>query len=154
MFTAGTRFIGGREPGFTYYLGSSWGNAFLDSGGTDNEEALCKGASESYGFIGRDPQYHALPMFTCSGGSEYPTRESGKACYSTDMATSTADGCDLVASVGLCDRMCVGGYCDANYPPELNRTTSNVLYVYMSEYQGSTSASSDKLAIAVAVPVA
>ena len=101
--------------------------------------------------------YHGIPMFSCSGGSGYPTHESGKGCFSTDMATNVADGCNLVAAVGMCERMCVGGLCDANYPPELNRTTSNVLYVYMSEYHGSSSASStsnETLALAIAVPVA
>lgn len=76
-------------------------------------------------------------MFTCSGESDYPTRESGKACFSKDMETNEADGCGFVASVGPCSRVCVGGFCGANDPPLEYRGTTNVLYVYLKEYEGT-----------------
>jgi hypothetical protein len=63
-------------------------------------------------------------MFTCSGGSTYPTRESGKACFSKDMATNEEDGCGFVASAGTCDRVCESGFCGVNDPPLEHRGTT------------------------------
>ena len=100
---AGTRFVGGKEPGFDYYLGNAWGNMFLDCSNTDSDDVLCKASTESDRFIGRDPQYYNLPMFTCTGQSDFPTAESGKACFSQDMETNVRDGCDWVSAVGPCD---------------------------------------------------
>jgi hypothetical protein len=128
--------MAGKEPGFDYYLGSSWGNAFLDCYGSDADNVLCQASREEDRDIGRSPSFFGLPMFACNGGSGYPTRESGKACFSTDMATNERDGCEMVASVGTCDRVCVAGFCGANDPPLENRGTTNVLAIYMKAYNG------------------
>jgi hypothetical protein len=128
--------MAGKEPGFDYYLGSSWGNAFLDCYGPDADHALCEASREEDRSVGRDADFFGLPLFACNGGSGYPTRESGKACFSEDMATNERDGCGMVASVGTCDRVCVAGFCGANDPPLESRGTTNVLSIYMREYKG------------------
>ena len=51
---AGTRFIGGKEPGFDYYLGNAWGNMFLDCSNKDKNNVLCEASTEGDRDIGRD----------------------------------------------------------------------------------------------------
>jgi hypothetical protein len=131
---AGTRLMGGRYPGFDFYLGNAWGNMFLDCSNADKDNVLCEASTEVDRAIGRDPLYYGLPMFTCDGQSGYPTTESGKSCFSKDMKTNILDGCDFVSAVGPCNQVCVGGFCGVNDPPIEGRGTTNVLYIYMSEY--------------------
>jgi hypothetical protein len=92
-------------------------------------------------------------MFTCSGGSDYPTRESGKACFSKDMETNEEDGCGMVASVGLCDRVCVAGFCGVNDPPLEYRGSTNVLYVYLKEYDDDKQQSDSELVLKILIPI-
>ena len=131
---AGTRSIGGRVPGFDYFLGNAWGNMFLDCANGDVDNVLCGASTEDDRNIGRDSQYYGLPMFTCDGQSGYPTTEAGKACFSKNMETNIRSGCDWVAAVGPCKQVCVRGFCGINIPPLEHRGTTNVLYIYMSEY--------------------
>jgi hypothetical protein len=115
-------------------LGNAWGNAFLDCLGDDQDNVLCQASKEEDRTLGRASQFFGVPMFTCSGESGYPTRASGKSCFSSDMAENERDGCGLVAAVGPCDRVCVGGLCGVNDPPLEDRGTTNVLYVFVKEY--------------------
>ena len=151
---AGTRFFAGRVPEYDYYLGNAWGNAFLDCDGDDRDDVLCQASVENDRTIGRNPLFFGIPMFTCSGESDYPTRESGKACFSKDMETNEADGCGFVASVGPCSRVCVGGFCGANDPPLEYRGTTNVLYVYMKEYEGTDKSGGANVVLKIVVPIA
>ena len=156
-YVAGTRFFAGKVPEFDYYLGNAWGNAFLDCDGDDRDDVLCQASVENDRIIGRDPQFFGIPMFTCSGESDYPTRESGKACFSKDMETNEADGCGFIASVGPCSRVCVGGFCGVNDPPLEHRGTTNVLYVYMKKFEGteqSDTGTSTNLIIAIVITIA
>jgi hypothetical protein len=153
IMTAGSKFIADSEPGFDYYLGNAWGNAFLDCFGDDKDHVLCQASTEVDRPIGRDSQFFGLPMFTCSGGSTYPTRESGKACFSKDMETNEEDGCDLVASVGLCDHVCFAGFCGVNDPPLEHRGATNVLYVYMKEYDDGKGQVNSDLILKIGIPV-
>lgn len=158
---AGTRFIGGKIPGFDHYLGNAWGNMFLDCNGVDKNNVICKASMEEDRTLGRDPEFYNLPMFTCSGQSEYPTLESGKACFSKDMETNKEDGCGWVAAAGPCNQVCVGGFCGANDPPIEERGTTNVLYIYMQDYHaedennGINDGEDDgSLALKIALPLA
>ena len=153
-YIAGTRFFAGKVPEFDYYLGNAWGNAFLDCDGDDRDDVLCQASVENDRIIGRDPQFFGIPMFTCSGESDYPTRESGKACFSKDMETNKADGCGFVASVGPCSRVCVGGFCGANDPPLEYRGTTNVLYVYLKKYEGAEQRDTNtSLVLGLVIPI-
>ena len=92
-------------------------------------------------------------MFTCDGQSGYPTTESGKSCFSKDMATNVLDGCDWVSAVGPCNQVCVGGFCGVNDPPLEYRGTTNVLYIYMSEYSTTKDGSNGSLGLKIALPL-
>jgi len=148
---AGQRFIAGRKPGFGTYLGNSWGNAFLDCAGEDKDNVLCKASTEEERDIGRDPKYFNLPMFTCSSNNDYPTFESGKACFSKNMQTNIEDGCDFVAAAGPCDHVCVAGFCGVNEVPLEDHGTTNVLYVYLADYDDTSAASSMTTAFIVTI---
>jgi hypothetical protein len=119
-------------------LGNAWGNAFLDCFGDDQDNVLCQASKEEDRILGRASKFYGVPMFTCSGESGYPTRASGKSCFSSDMAENERDGCGLVAAVGPCDRVCVGGLCGVNDPPLEDRGATNVLYVYVKKYDDGT----------------
>jgi hypothetical protein len=135
LYSGETRFFAGKVEGFDYHLGNAWGNAFLDCFGDDQDHVLCQASKEEDRTLGRASQFYGVPMFSCSG---YPTRASGKSCFSSDMAENKRDGCGLVAAVGPCDRVCVGGLCGVNDPPLEDRGTTNVLYVYVKEYDDGT----------------
>jgi hypothetical protein len=85
---ADTRFITGKNPSFPNFLGNAWGNMFLDCFGNDADHVLCQASKEEDRQLGRDSEFHGAPIFTCFGQSSYPTKESGKACFSKDMATN------------------------------------------------------------------
>jgi hypothetical protein len=136
---AGTQFISGKNPSFPNYLGNAWGNMFLDCSGRDTDHVLCQASKEEDRVLGRNSLFHGIPMFTCSGQSNYPTKESGKACFSKDMEANEQDGCGLVAAVGPCDEVCLGGFCGVNVPPLEGRGTENVLYVYMGDFPSTES---------------
>jgi hypothetical protein len=82
--------------------------------------------------------------------------ESGKSCFSKDMETNIRDGCDFVSAVGPCNQVCVGGFCGVNDPPLEGRGTTNVLYIYMSEYSTTTEGEesvSNHLGLKIALPL-
>jgi len=128
---------------FPHELGQAWGNMFLncakDVGVSDLW--MCRASLENDREIGRDPAYQPYPMFTCSGtiGNYYPLEEAGMSCFSKDMETNTKNGCGLVASAGSCDKVCLGGFCGVNQPPVEGHGTTNVVYVYMSDYHHADS---------------
>jgi len=150
---AGTCFIPREFPEkFPHELGQAWGNMFLDCLGDDAEDVLCQASVEEDREIGRDPAYHSIAMFTCSGHQgNYPVAEMGKACFSEDMESSDRDGCGLVAATGSCEQVCVAGFCGINKPPVEGRGTTNVLYVYMGDPPKDNS---DKNALKIALPIA
>ena len=146
----GTRFIAGKNPNFGNYLGNAWCNMFLDCFGDDADHVLCQALTEGDRMLGRNPQFYNLPMFTCMGQSDYPTFESGKACFGKDMAMNMQDGCGFVAAVGPCDEVCVGGFCGVNKPPLEGHGSTNVIYIYMSDYPNNK----DKtLGLKIALPI-
>jgi hypothetical protein len=149
---ADTRFISGKNPSFPNFLGNAWGNMFLDCFGNDAHHVLCQASKEEDCKLGRDSQFQGAPIFTCFGQSSYPTKESGKACFSKDMATNDQDGCGFVAAVGPCDEVCVGGFCGVNMPPLEGRGTTNVLYIYMGEFP-STESEDMNLGMLIGLPV-
>jgi len=55
------------------------------------------------------------------------------------MQTNIEDGCGFVAAVGPCDRVCVAGSCGVNEVPLEGHGTTNVLYVYLADYDGGAS---------------
>jgi len=155
---AGIKMISREDPSkYHYELGQSWGNMFLDCEGQDEDHPFCQASMENERILGRNVQYHKYPMFSCSGESLYPTKTSGKSCYSLNMETNIAGGCDIVAAVGGCDTTCIGGFCGASEPPLDGLGTSNVLYVYMDEKDiATTSGEADdsvKLIISVVLPI-
>jgi hypothetical protein len=154
----GTRLISDRNPEFEHYLGNAWGNMFLDCDGDDADHNLCLASAEVDRSLGRDTNYYSLPLFTCTGGErsdDYPTFESGKACFSKDMATNIQDGCGFVAAAGPCDEVCVGGFCGVNVPPTEGQGTTNVLYVYMSDFPTTNHEkdNNNKLGLKIALPI-
>lgn len=160
---AGMRFEPRQEfDDFHYELGQAWGNVFLDcatedgTAGANATDVLCEASLEKDRTIGRDSAHHPYPMFTCSGrdSERYPIEESGKSCFSQDMATNAEDGCDLVAAVGPCDTVCVGGFCGVNQPPLPGRGTTNVMYVYMKEFDEQDGGDDSGLKVVLPVAVA
>jgi preprotein translocase subunit SecG len=135
---------------YHYELGQSWGNVFLICHGPDEDNPLCQASMETDQFLGREEQYHPFPMFSCTMESLYPTKVSGKSCYSKDMETNIADGCGNVANVGECDRKCVGGLCGVYDPPVEGQGTTNVLYVYMAKYLTN---GASRMALAIILPI-
>ena len=121
---------------YKHFLGATWGNMFLDCLDNDRGHVLCDASLENDRQIGRDEQFRTMPMFTCNGGSTYPLDESGKSCFHTDMTSNDENGCGAVAATGRCDQVCLSGVCGVNIPPRVGLGTSNILYVYMKDFEG------------------
>lgn len=129
---AGTKLITREEPEeYTHKLGRSFGNMFLDCDDADSAEAMCQASLELDRHIGRDDVYLVHPLFSCSDNL---TKIADKTCFSEDMNTNTANGCGMVAAVGDCNDVCVGGFCGVNNPPIDGRGITNVIYVHIQEH--------------------
>jgi hypothetical protein len=129
---------------FPHAIGAAWGNMFLDCLGQDSGHGLCQESIQAASKVGRDPSFDGIPLFTCSHVNNYPISEAGKACFSSNMELSVEGGCGFMATGGSCDEVCVGGFCGINKPPVADLGTTNVLYVYMSDYQDDSSAATNK----------
>jgi hypothetical protein len=134
---AGTRFAPRQNSGvYKHELGAAWGNMFLDCNDRDRDHHMCKDSYDGI-VLGRDPIYRGVPMFTCSGDQNdglFPLHEWGKSCFSQGMDTASAHGCGFVVAVGACNVVCLLGHCGFSRPPREDRVTTNVIQVYLSDF--------------------